>query len=92
MANTTGLYARTANHDIELGGKHIKKGDQILMWYASGNRDDAVFEDPIVWTLSGQTRASTCPLALVYTAAWAIVWQNCSCVFSGKSCCSGLKN
>ena len=37
---------RTANHDIELGGKHIKKGDQILMWYASGNRDDAVFEEP----------------------------------------------
>ena len=37
---------RTANHDIELGGKQIKKGDQILMWYASGNRDDAVFEDP----------------------------------------------
>ena len=37
---------RTANHDIELGGKQIKQGDQILMWYASGNRDDAVFEDP----------------------------------------------
>ena len=37
---------RTANHDIEIGGKQIKKNDQILMWYASGNRDDAVFEDP----------------------------------------------
>ena len=37
---------RTANHDIELGGKQIKQGDQILMWYASGNRDNAVFEDP----------------------------------------------
>lgn len=37
---------RTANHDIEIGGKQIKKNDQILMWYASGNRDEAVFEDP----------------------------------------------
>ena len=37
---------RTANHDIEIGGKPIKKNDQILMWYASGNRDEAVFEDP----------------------------------------------
>ena len=37
---------RTANHDIEIGGKQIKKNDQILMWYASGNRDGAVFKDP----------------------------------------------
>jgi cytochrome P450 len=37
---------RTANRDIELSGKQIKQGDQILMWYASGNRDDAVFDDP----------------------------------------------
>lgn len=34
---------RTANHDIEIAGKQIKQGDQILMWYASGNRDEAVF-------------------------------------------------
>jgi cytochrome P450 len=37
---------RTANHDVELGGKQIKKDDQILMWYASGNRDERVFENP----------------------------------------------
>jgi cytochrome P450 len=37
---------RTANHDLEMGGKPIKKHDQVLMWYASGNRDSAVFEDP----------------------------------------------
>ena len=36
---------RTANHDTEIGGKQIKKGDQILMWYISGNRDEAVFAD-----------------------------------------------
>ena len=36
---------RTANHDTEVGGKQIKKGDQILMWYISGNRDEAVFAD-----------------------------------------------
>lgn len=37
---------RTANHDCEVGGKQIKEGDQLLMWYVSGNRDDAVFENP----------------------------------------------
>ena len=36
---------RTANEDCEIGGKQIRKNDQILMWYASGNRDEAVFED-----------------------------------------------
>ena len=35
---------RTANEDCEIGGKQIKKNDQILMWYASGNRDEDVFE------------------------------------------------
>ncbi|MEM7218454.1 MAG: cytochrome P450 [Pseudomonadota bacterium] len=39
---------RTANVDVELGGKQIKANDQILMWYVSGNRDDAVFNDPNV--------------------------------------------
>jgi cytochrome P450 len=36
---------RTANQDCDLGGKQIKQGDQILMWYASGNRDSDVFEN-----------------------------------------------
>ena len=39
---------RTANNDCLLGGKQIRKGDQMLMWYVSGNRDDTVFENPDV--------------------------------------------
>ncbi|MEC8058693.1 MAG: cytochrome P450, partial [Pseudomonadota bacterium] len=35
---------RTANSDCEIRGKQIKAGDQILMWYLSGNRDESVFE------------------------------------------------
>ena len=34
---------RTANQDCEIGGKQIKQGDQLLMWYLSGNRDEDVF-------------------------------------------------
>ena len=34
---------RTANVDTELGGKQINKGDRVVMWYVSGNRDaDAI--------------------------------------------------
>jgi cytochrome P450 len=37
---------RTALADIELGGKPIKKGDKVVMWYVSGNRDESVIENP----------------------------------------------
>ncbi len=37
---------RTALVDTELGGKQIKKGDRVVMWYVSGNRDEEVIEKP----------------------------------------------
>ena len=37
---------RTALQDYELGGEKIKKGDKVVMWYLSGNRDETVFKDP----------------------------------------------
>jgi cytochrome P450 len=37
---------RTASQDVELRGKTIRKGDKVLMWYVSGNRDDEIIENP----------------------------------------------
>jgi cytochrome P450 len=37
---------RTALQDTELGGKTIRKGDRVVMWYISGNRDEEVIENP----------------------------------------------
>jgi len=37
---------RTALVDTEFGGKQIKAGDKVLMWYVSGNRDDEVIDKP----------------------------------------------
>jgi cytochrome P450 len=37
---------RTALTDIDLGGKTIRKGDKVVMWYVSGNRDEAVIDTP----------------------------------------------
>ncbi|MDH5737995.1 MAG: cytochrome P450, partial [Gammaproteobacteria bacterium] len=36
---------RTATRDTELGGKKIKAGDKVIMWYLSGNRDEDIFDD-----------------------------------------------
>jgi hypothetical protein len=37
---------RIAKADTVLNGQFIRKGDKVVMWYASGNRDERVFERP----------------------------------------------
>ena len=37
---------RTALEDTEIRGKKIKKGDKVVMWYVSGNRDEEVIDNP----------------------------------------------
>ncbi|MFI5792178.1 cytochrome P450 [Streptomyces sp. NPDC051677] len=39
-------FQRTATQDTELGGKRIRKGDRVGIFYASANRDPEVFENP----------------------------------------------
>jgi cytochrome P450 len=38
--------SRVATRDVELGGKTIRKGDRVVMWYVSGNRDETVIDNP----------------------------------------------
>ncbi|MDP3293270.1 MAG: cytochrome P450 [Nevskia sp.] len=37
---------RVAKQDTVLGGQFIRKGDKLVMWYASGNRDERKFDQP----------------------------------------------
>jgi cytochrome P450 len=37
---------RTALADAELGGKQIREGDKVVMWYISGNRDEDAIDRP----------------------------------------------
>lgn len=42
-------FMRSATEDTELGGQHIAKGDWLMLCYCSGNRDEAVFDDPFTF-------------------------------------------
>lgn len=37
---------RIASNDVEFHGKTIKKGDKVVMWYLSGNRDESAITEP----------------------------------------------
>jgi cytochrome P450 len=37
---------RTATRDVEIHGKSIREGDKLVLWFASANRDERVFDDP----------------------------------------------
>lgn len=39
-------FGRKATRDYELNGQTIKAGDQVMMWYCSGSRDESVFPNP----------------------------------------------
>jgi cytochrome P450 len=39
-------FRRTATVDTELGGREVKAGDKVVVWFSSGNRDERVFADP----------------------------------------------
>jgi cytochrome P450 len=45
-------FRRTATRDVEMHGRTIKEGDKVVMWFASGNRDEAKFDDPYRLDLS----------------------------------------
>jgi len=39
-------FRRTATRDTELGGQKLRAGEKVVLWYNSGNRDEAAFPDP----------------------------------------------
>ncbi len=39
-------FQRTATRDVELRGQLIRKGESVVMWYPSANRDEEAFDDP----------------------------------------------
>ena len=46
-ASPTSYFRRTAARDFEYHGKQVREGDKVLYWFASGNRDETAFDQPM---------------------------------------------
>ncbi|HEY8912925.1 cytochrome P450 [Lacisediminihabitans sp.] len=46
LASPVYHFRRTATRDTEINGQAIKEGDKVVTWFAAGNRDPEVFDDP----------------------------------------------
>jgi cholest-4-en-3-one 26-monooxygenase len=45
-------FRRQVMKDVELGGVQMRKGDKVIMYYVSANRDEAAFEDPFAFDIA----------------------------------------
>jgi cytochrome P450 len=52
-------FMRTCTQDTEIGGKTIKAGDGVALFYWSGNRDEAVFDDPFRFRIDRPSNPQT---------------------------------
>lgn len=50
---------RTATQDTEISGQKIAKGDKVVMWYASANRDETKWKDPYRFDVTRYTNPQT---------------------------------
>ncbi|GIH69966.1 cytochrome P450 [Sphaerimonospora thailandensis] len=45
-------FRRTATRDVEIHGQKISEGDKVVMWFASGNRDERAIPDPYTFDVT----------------------------------------
>ena len=45
-------FRRTVTRDVEFAGVEMKEGDKVALWYCSGNRDEQVWEDPMIFDIT----------------------------------------
>ena len=50
-ATVTMHFRRTATRDTEVGGRPIRAGDKVVIWFVSADYDDTAFTDPFVFDI-----------------------------------------
>lgn len=77
---------RTALAETEIAGQAIARGDKVVMWHVSANRDETVFEDATTSGSTGPTRGAICRSAPASTDASATSWPSCNSASFGRKC------
>jgi cytochrome P450 len=49
-------FRRTLTQDYSLRGLELKKGDKVVLFYGSANRDESVFPDPDTFDITRETK------------------------------------
>jgi cytochrome P450 len=65
--------------DTEIGGKSIKAGERVAMWYISGNRDEEVIPNANTFTIDRPNVRHHLSFGSEFIAASATVSESCSC-------------
>ncbi len=81
-------FMRSATADTELGGRKIAKGDWLMLCYASGNRDEEVFEEPFssAPTASRTAMSHSATARISASGSTSPRWKCGSC---SRNCCRG---
>ena len=75
---------RIATRDIELGGKTIRQGDKVVMWYLSGNHDDTAIERPNDFIIDRSNPRYHLSFGFGIHRCMGTDWERCSCAFCGR--------
>jgi cholest-4-en-3-one 26-monooxygenase len=54
-ATPVSVFQRTALNDVEIGSTKVKAGDRVGLFYASGNHDEDVFENPYSFDITRES-------------------------------------
>ena len=77
---------RIATRNTVLNGQFIRKGDKVVMWYASGNRDERVFDRPDDFIIDRANVRNHISFGFGVHRCMGNGWPNCNCGFSGRNC------
>jgi cytochrome P450 len=87
--SATTYFRRTASQDFEYLGKQVKEGQKVIYWWASGNRDERVIDDPFRVNLQRSPNRHMSFGQAGRTSALACGWHDWKCGCCSKSLPNG---
>ena len=78
------MLARTVTREVQMGGRTLRPGDKVGLFWASANRDPEVFADPERVNLGCGFRIVMSRSGMASTGAWALPWRGPRCAWPSR--------